>query len=188
VRQVAGFGRSPGSCIAAAALAFLSTAGCTNRSSTPAPTTTPAGIEESATVARVSDGDTLRTTTGRRVRLVQIDAPELDDDCYGKAALAALQKLTPPGARITLVRDPALDSTDRYGRQLRYVLLGGTNVNIALVRQGAASPYFFGGEQGRYAGELLDAVREARGALRGYWGACPDARLEVTRGSVTGPR
>ena len=91
----------------------------------------------------MSDGDTLRTTAGRKVRLLQIDAPELHGDCYGKAALAALRRLAPVGTRITLVRDPALDATDRYGRQLRYVFVNGTNVNVALVREGAASPYFF---------------------------------------------
>ena len=136
---------------------------------------------------RVNDGDTLTTTAGRRIRLVQIDAPELFGGCYGKPARAALQQLAPSGTRITLVRDPALDATDRYGRPLRYVLVGTTNVNVALVRRGAASPYFFRGDRGRYARELLAAVAEARTARRGYWGACPGARLNTRRGSITGP-
>ena len=62
-----------------------------------------------------------------------------------------------------------------------------TNVNVALVRQGAASPYFFRGDRGRYAPDLLDAVDDARASDRGYWGACPDARLDPGRGSITGP-
>ena len=62
-----------------------------------------------------------------------------------------------------LVRDPALDATDRYGRQLRYVFAAGTNVNLALVRAGAASPYFFRRERGRYAARSpATAVAEAR--------------------------
>ncbi len=146
-----------------------------------------ARLQDSATVAVVNDGDTLRTTSGRRIRLVQIDAPELHGDCFGKAALAALRILTPPGTRITLERDPGLDATDRYGRQLRYVFVDGTNVNVALVRRGAASPYFFRGDRGRYARDLLQAVDEARAGRRGYWGACPAARLETERGSITGP-
>jgi micrococcal nuclease len=85
------------------------------------------------------------------------------------------------------VRDPALDATDRYGRQLRYVFANGTNVNLALVRQGAASPYFFRNERGRYADELRGAVDEARAARRGYWGACPRAELNTGLGSITGP-
>ncbi len=179
---MAGFSRSPG--FPALAVALL-VAGCGGLSSAP-PAADDAPLRDSVTVAVVNDGDTLRTTSGRRIRLVQIDAPELHGDCYGKAALAALRSLTPPGSRITLERDPGLDATDRYGRQLRYVLVGGTNVNVALVRQGAASPYFFRGDRGRYAHDLLRAVEEARAGQRGYWGACPAARLEVDRGSVTG--
>ncbi len=135
----------------------------------------------------MSDGDTLRTTAGRKIRLVQIDAPELHGDCYGKAALSALRRLAPKGAHITLVRDPKLDNVDRYGRLLRYVLVSGTNVNVALVREGAASPYFYRGDRGRYAGALLAAVDEARSANRGYWGTCPRAQLNTGVGSITGP-
>ena len=137
-------------------------------------------------MAFVSDGDSLRTTSGRRIRLVQIDAPELHGDCYGKAALTALRGLVPAGTRVVLVRDPALDGTDRYGRQLRYVFVSGKNVNLALVREGAASPYFFHNERGRYAALLLAAVEGARTAQRGYWGACPTARLNTGLGSITG--
>jgi micrococcal nuclease len=174
---------------AAAPLAVLAllAVGCSTSEPTSTPTITTADVVEAATVSRVSDGDTLRTTAGRKIRLVQIDAPELHGDCFGKGALAALRKLTPPGTRITLERDPTLDATDRYGRQLRYVLVGGENVNVALVRQGAASPYFYRGDRGRYAPDLLDAVDEARASSRGYWGACPDARLDPGRGSITGP-
>ena len=100
----------------------------------------------------MSDGDSLRTTAGKKVRLLQIDAPELHGDCFGKAALSALRQLTPKGTPVTLVRDPGLDQTDRYGRLLRYVIVHGTNVNVALVRGGTASPYFFRNERGRYAG------------------------------------
>lgn len=178
--------RSPWSCVALLAVAGLAAAGCTTSSPTSSPASTTNSPGESAIVARVSDGDTLRITTGRKIRLVQIDAPELHGDCFGKAALAALWKLTPPGARITLVRDPALDSTDRYGRLLRYVFVAGTNVNVALVRRGAASPYFFRGDRGRFARDLVDAVDEARREKRGYWGACPGARLNLGRGSITG--
>lgn len=184
-RLMAGFSRSPG-LLLTVLVVLAGAVGCSSTSpaSSPATTTTAAG--QPATIARVSDGDTLRTTTGRKIRLLQIDAPELHGDCYGKAALTALRKLTPPGARITLVSDPKLDATDRYGRQLRYVFVDGTNVNLALVRQGAASPYFFRGDRGRFARDLLAAVDEAQGANRGYWGACSGARLDTNRGSITG--
>ena len=141
-----------------------------------------------AVVERVNDGDTLTLTNGAKVRLVQIDAPELTSDCYGRDALNALVALTPRGTRVTLVVDSALDDRDAYGRLLRYVLRGDENVNVELVREGAASPYFFRGDRGRYAEDLLDAVDEARGAHRGYWGACPRAELNTGLGSITGRR
>jgi micrococcal nuclease len=142
---------------------------------------------ESGVVARVNDGDTLTLADGAKVRLVQIDAPELTTDCYGRAAQRALAALTPEGTRVGLVRDPALDDHDTYGRLLRYVLVGDTDVNLELVRRGAASPYFFRNERGEHAAELLDAVDAAREGHAGFWGACPDARLNTGLGSITGP-
>lgn len=145
-----------------------------------------ATTDTAAVVEWVNDGDTLTLTSGAKVRLVQIDAPELETDCYGRPALKALVALAPKGTRVTLASDPKLDDRDRYGRLLRYVVVRGENVNVELVREGAASPYFFRNERGRYADELLDAVDEARSARRGYWGACPDAELNTGLGSVTG--
>lgn len=141
---------------------------------------------EPATVGSVSDGDTLRLTDGRWVRIVQIDAPELERDCYGRPARRALLRLASPGTRVTLERDPALDGEDRYGRLLRYVAAGGRDVGITLVAEGAAAPYFFRSERGRHAAELLNAAKQARTARRGLWSACPGARLEPGIGSVTG--
>ena len=123
---------------------------------------------------------------GEKVRLVQIDAPELTTDCYGRAAQRALASLVPDGTRVRLVRDPGLDDTDRYGRLLRYVLVGERDVNVELVRRGAASPYFFRNERGEHAEELLDAVDAARDEDAGYWGACPAARLNTGLGALTG--
>ena len=116
--------------------------------------------QEAAVVASVTDGDTLRLRDGRRVRLLQIDTPELGSrECYSRAARTALLGLAPPGKPIVLESDPALDRVDRYGRLLRYVKRNGVNVNLELVRRGAAAPYFYRGERGRYA-----ALTHANGA------------------------
>jgi len=124
-------------------------------------------------VARVGDGDTLDAGGGKRVRLVQIDAPELgESECYARESRRELEQLAPRGERVELEADPRLDDTDRYGRLLRYVHAAGENVNIELVRRGAATPYFRGGDEGTYADELLDAVEEARRSGRGMWGSC----------------
>lgn len=143
---------------------------------------------ERATVAEAIDGDTLRLDDGRVVRLVQIDAPEpRDRECYGADATAALLELAPEGTEVTLVRDGVLDSVDRFDRLLRYVFVGARNLNLELVREGAAAPYFFDGDRGRYADRLLDAAEEARDEGVGLWGACPEAELVPERELDAGP-
>jgi micrococcal nuclease len=142
---------------------------------------------ERAVVASVTDGDTLRLRDGRRVRLVQIDAPELGSgECYSRASRTALLGLVRPGARIVLEADRGLDRVDRYRRLLRYVRVGRTNVNLELVRRGAAAPYFYGGARGRYAAALLQAARAARLEKRGLWKACPRTALDPTHAVATG--
>jgi micrococcal nuclease len=142
---------------------------------------------ETAVVAAVVDGDTIRLRDGREVRLVQIDAPEGNQrECYAQEARRALRTILPPGTPVSLQADPRLDRVDQYGRLLRYVLAEQRNVNLLLVRRGAASVWFFEGRRGRYASALLRAARGAKAAGRGLWGACPGTRLDPLRGVDTG--
>ena len=132
----------------------------------------------------MADGDSIVLRDGTRVRLLQIDAPELRDECYGEEAAQELARLTGPGQPVTLGVDPALDDADRFGRLLRYVLDDGTNVNVELVRRGAATPFFRRGERGKFAGDLLAAVESARNEARGMWRACrvtwePDRQVDT---------
>ncbi|MGH2995170.1 MAG: thermonuclease family protein, partial [Gaiellaceae bacterium] len=130
------------------------------------------------------DGDTIELAGGRRVRLLQIDTPELGEgECYSRKAALVLRSLLPQGTRVRLERDPSLDRVDRYGRLLRYVHSGRTNLNVALVERGAASVWFYDGERGRYAARLLAAARAAKAGRRGLWSACPATRLDPS-GSV----
>jgi endonuclease YncB( thermonuclease family) len=124
---------------------------------------------------------------GRRVRLVQVDAPELGRECHGDEAEAALARLAPPGTELRLERDPRLDDLDRHGRLLRYAFVGPTNLNVEVIRGGTAAPYFYRGERGRYARQLVAAAQEAQDARRGLWAACPRARLRPERQIETGP-
>ena len=141
-----------------------------------------------ATVARVIDGDTIELATRVRVRLVQIDTPEVGTgECFSRAAARELRALLPDHASVTLEADPRLDPVDRYGRLLRYVIRGGRNVNLELVRRGAATVWFYGGERGRYATQLLAAATGARRAHRGLWGACPRAVWDPLAPASTGP-
>ena len=142
---------------------------------------------EAGTVASVYDGDTLTLTNGRRVRLLQIDTPELGSgECYSRAARTALVALVPLGSNVVLEPDPALDRVDRYGRLLRYVSRGGADVNLELVRRGAAAPYFYRGERGRHAAALLRAAQLARSGRKGLWKACPSTVLDPTHAVATG--
>ena len=121
----------------------------------------------------MGDGDTLDIRSGARVRLVQIDAPELGEgECYARESRTELERLAAPGEQIELESDPELDDTDRYGRLLRYVQTANANVNVELVRRGAAAPFFRRGNEGTYADELLAALAEARRVSRGMWGSC----------------
>jgi micrococcal nuclease len=141
-----------------------------------------------AVVASVYDGDTLRLRDGRRVRLLQIDTPELGSgECYSRAARTALLRLAPIGRPVVLEIDPHLDRVDGYGRLLRYVKRNGINVNVELLRRGAGAPYFYRGERGRHAAALLRAARRAKSARRGLWKACPSAVLDPYRAITTGP-
>jgi micrococcal nuclease len=151
-------------------LLVLALSGC-GGSSDEASRTSPKS--ETGTVSRVADGDTIRLTNGNRVRLVQIDAPELHlGECYGARARSDLIKLIPRGRRVRLELDAKLDQVDEHGRQLAYVFAGGTNVNVEQVRRGAARLFFYRGRRGRYADRLRQAAREARSAGRGLWSAC----------------
>jgi endonuclease YncB( thermonuclease family) len=146
-----------------------------------------ARLVQTAIVASVYDGDTLTLRDGRRVRLLQIDTPELGSgECYSRAARSALLALAPPGKRIVLEADPRLDRTDRYGRLLRYVKRNGMNVNLELARRGAATPYFYRGDRGRYAPWLMRATLTARAAKRGLWRACPSTVFDPERAVQTG--
>jgi micrococcal nuclease len=140
-----------------------------------------------ATVDHVYDGDTLTLTSGYRVRLLQIDTPELGSgECYSRAARTALLNLAPAGSRIELETDPRLDKVDRYGRLLRYIHRGPLNVNVQLVKRGDAAPYFYDGDRGKYAAELFADAKRAKAAKRGLWGACPRTVLDPYRAVDTG--
>lgn len=125
----------------------------------------------SGVVAQVQDGDTLTLTDGRRVRLLGIDAPELEKEGQPAEFLAhkakkVLTDLT-RGHRVRLEYDQL--RYDRFQRLLAYVFLeDGTFVNRELVAQGLARVYSQPPNTARQ-GELLAAQREALEAGRGIW-------------------
>jgi endonuclease YncB( thermonuclease family) len=181
--RMGGFSRAcRASVVAAAILALAATLG-----STAAAASREAQNAEVGVVASVYDGDTLTLRDGRRVRLLQVDTPELGSgECYSRAARTALLSLAPIGAKVVLEIDPRLDRTDRYGRLLRYVKRNGVNANVELVRRGAAAPYFYRGERGRYATSLMREALSAKTSTRGLWKACPSTVLDPGHAVTTG--
>lgn len=85
-----------------------------------------------AFVVSVHDGDTLKLSDGRTVRLQGIDAPELSQP-YGKESRDLLAKLT----RKKKVRFQTRGK-DRYGRTVAEIFVGKKSVNKSMVGRGAA--------------------------------------------------
>src|SRR4029078_9307920 len=92
-----------------------------------------------------------RTCPARSDRHTELRGSE----CYGVQARALLRRLIPPGTTVRVEADPRLDQVDRYGRLLRHPFRGPTNLNLELVRQGAATVWFYDHDRGRYAAELM---------------------------------
>jgi micrococcal nuclease len=130
----------------------------------------PAPVQE-AVVAQVADGDTVILDTGQKVRLLGIDAPEMEReglpaDFLAHKAKQVLARLA-RGQRVRLEYDRL--RYDRYGRTLAYLFLpDGTNLCREMVRQGLAHVYTVPPNL-RFREELLGDQREAIAARRGIW-------------------
>jgi micrococcal nuclease len=127
---------------------------------------------DDAVVDHIVDGDTLRTTSDERVRLLNIDTPEVDGrECWSGEATDVLESMIPPGTEIRLAYD--VERLDRYGRTLAHVYrrADGLWVNLAMVEAGAARPYVLQPNDTLYA-PIEAAASAARAAGDGLWGAC----------------
>jgi len=137
-------------------------------------------------VASITDGDTVKLSDGTSVRLLQIDTPELrGSECYAKEAQVALANLLNKRGIIRLKTDAKLDQVDAYGRLLRYIFKGRTNINLEMVKIGAATPYLYKRKLGMYSQELLAAAETARANKVGLWSTCPGTKLDPYRALTT---
>jgi micrococcal nuclease len=131
----------------------------------------PQGPPAEALVVQVNDGDTVTFPGGQKVRLLGIDAPELERterpaDFLAHEAKAELAKLV-QGRQVRLEYDRL--RYDQYGRVLAHLFLpDGFYVNAELVRQGLARVYVFPPNT-RHQEVLLAAQRQAIEARRGLW-------------------
>lgn len=124
-----------------------------------------AETERSCTVATVHDGDSMRVRCPneggtQRIRMAQIDAPELDQ-AYGTRARDHLRRLCTKGSPVTI----QVVGTDQYGRMLGNVSCNGKSVNEELVSAGAAWVY----DRHVIDHTLYTLQDEAKQARRGLW-------------------
>lgn len=135
---------------------------------------------ESATLAYVTDGDTIAVNlSGNRgkakVRIIGIDTPETypQIECGGLEATASLKRMVRPGSELALYRDPTQATVDRYGRILRFVHTGrGLDVGLAQVETGHARVYVYGGVPFTPYDAYRTAENHARNSADGIWGSC----------------
>jgi len=152
-----------------------------------------------AAVAHVYDGDTVRLSDGRKVRLIGVNTPELGRD--GRAdepfAVQARQWLVRAvqGRRVYLL--PGVESQDRYGRLLAHLYLPNENLSDGelaaegLVRSGLGYALAVGANS-RLADCLFAAEETARSARQRLWQQAPveasaiaSAGFAVVRGRIT---
>ena len=127
-------------------------------------------------VIAVIDGDTIdvRMASGakRRVRLLGINTPEMSPlRCGARAATRSARALLPRGTRVTLVSDTTQPLKDRYGRLLRYVMKGSTDVNRVQVARGWARVYVVR-KAFKRTSSYRTAQSNAQAQRRGIWGSC----------------
>jgi micrococcal nuclease len=130
----------------------------------------------SGTVASVTDGDTFTLTTGQKVRLLDINTPELAHETRPEEPMAVQAKklLTDllDGKEVTL--ETGKRPYDVYGRLLAHVYLPvgdnpqGNWVNGVMVREGYGHVYTFE-DNGVHGGKLLALEERARASKKGIW-------------------
>ena len=101
-------------------------------------------INERVQVVHVYDGDTIKLTDGRRVRLIGIDTPELghknkpDQPLARQARMALQDRLNSNNRNLQLQYDK--EHQDHYGRLLAHAFLeNGENIVVPLLQQGLAT-------------------------------------------------
>jgi len=124
-------------------------------------------------VTRVTDGDTVKVTNNDlklTIRLVGIDAPETSKK-KNQPGQPFSRKSTKYLVSVVLKKSVEVKSygTDRYGRTLGVVFVGGKDMNLEMVKAGLAEVY-----RGKPAGGLnlepyWKAEAEAKKAGIGMW-------------------
>ena len=126
-------------------------------------------------VLRVVDGDTVsfQTQSGKklRVRLADIDAPELDQP-WGPAAKTALEIWAEGKSGSIEIVD-----TDRYGRKVAYLYVNDENMNERLISEGLAWVYMdFLRDR-----SFISVQRDAKSREEGLWSSADPIQPSIWR-------
>ena len=115
------------------------------------------GAEKNTIVTKVIDGDTVVVEGGYHVRLLGMDADEKGYPCYDSAKTRLEQLVL--AKQIILEKDKT--DVDQYGRCLRYIFLGNTNIDTQLVAEGLAVARFYAPDV-KYRTEITAAEQQAQ--------------------------
>ena len=119
-----------------------------------------------ARVERVSDGDSFYCAGGKRVRLIGMDTPELNQGSLGRTSRQELLRLMPAGSEIRLETDAR--PFDQYERTLAYAWRDSVMINREMIRRGWAVLYTVPPNV-HYVTELRAAQDSARSERAGHW-------------------
>jgi len=140
------------------------------------------GLEPVA-ITKVVDGDTVRLSSGRSVRLLGINTPELNPrtgnpEPYAKEAQQLLQALS-RGAEAKVVL--GTEAEDRYKRLLAHLVLDGRNAAQALLERGLGWAVVIEPNTSQ-ADCLMAAESRARASQLGVWANPVRPAGELNRG------
>lgn len=125
-------------------------------------------IQEYVIINKVLDGDTVETDRGEKIRYLGINAPEKGQPFSSDST--ALNKSLVLGKKVRLERD--VQTKDRYGRNLAYIFVGDTFVNLEMVKRGLAVSETIQPNI-KYQDEIVRVQEEARNNCLGIWkGLC----------------
>jgi micrococcal nuclease len=122
-------------------------------------------------VKHITDGDTIITTTGEKIRLLGIDSPEIASEKMPAQFFSEESKI----AAINLLKGKSIrlefdeEKTDKYGRLLAYIFLkDGTFINAKLIEDGYARAYFIPPNV-KYYSHFKKLEKEAIKNRKGVW-------------------
>ena len=122
-------------------------------------------IRGQSRVVDVVDGDTFQLASGKRVRLLGVDAPEYDR-CGGPEAKEKLS---------SLIKDKVVDLKEEhqeaYGRSLALVYQNGRFVNQEIMREGLGVPDY---QKSSQRDILTRTYHQARDSKKGIFSLCKE--------------